>query len=343
MKSLRIRSTAARRYALDESNRLIILQPRDALQPRHILDGRLTTDRQNHLIYHVDSSAGSDGDPGPHTFDLDGSWKLTPNHELALTLHDTSRRQRQTLYFKGALVRAGANALVFALRQSEDEALRTARELTLFGRWQADAKNRLNFLVKKAAGSEDRLTLQGGWEVGQHHELLYRYRQRAEGDRGVDERSLIFEGAWDITKAGRLVYRLVGSQDSSFEFKAGLQSPSLLARSGRIVYQVGIGLSQGRLQRQRVTLFGTWKLNRDLSASFEIPYADGRMQAIRFEGAYAPSPRDRIALALHNRQREGLGLTVTFTRDVMPDARLFLRLRQDEQERSAIGGVQVQF
>ena len=141
----------------------------------------------------------------------------------------------------------------------------------------------------------------------------------------------------------RLAYRLAGSADSTFEFRATLQSPALQAREGRIAYQVGIGLAGGREQQQRVTLFGAWKLNRDLSVSFEVPYADGRVQAIRFAGEYALSSRDRIAVALHNSRREELGLTVTFTKDLVPNASLFLRLKKDAQESSIIGGVQVKF
>jgi hypothetical protein len=363
--SQKVRSKATVRYAFDEMNRLVVREPFDSASLRsgraltlpkqerggaterlrltRIFEGTVTTDRSSRLIYHVDSSAGQDGYAGPHTFSLDGSWKLTPNHDLALTLHEAGRRERQTVYLKGAIIKAEANALVFALRRSEDDELHTAQRLTLFGRWGADAKNRLTFLVEKADGSEDRLTLQGGWEVGKHHQLLYRYRQRGPASLTRAGQMLIFEGAWDITKADRLVYRLAGSPDSAFEFKASLQSPSLLAREGRIVYQVGIEVSRGTVRRERVMLFGTWKLHRDLSVSFEIPYAGGRIQAIRFEGAFSLTPRDRIAVALHNSRREGLGLTVTFTRELVPDASLFLRLRKGTEERSAIGGIQVRF
>ena len=303
----------------------------------------MTTDAQNRLIYQVESSSDFGERPGPQAIALDGTWELTRNHELALTLHGAERSEQQTLYLKGAIVNAEAHALVFALRRRENDDLTTSQHVTLFGRWQADDHNRLNFLVEKSDASEDRLTLQGGWEVDPHHELLYRYRQNVEGDRRTTERTLVFEGAWDITKADRLVYRLEGSADSAFEFRASLQSPSLLASEGRMVYQIGVGAARSALQRQRVTLFGTWKLNRDLSISFEIPYANGRVQAIRFEGTFALGPRDRLAVALRNSQREGLGVTVTFTKELMPDAELFLRLQKDAQEASAIGGVRVWF
>lgn len=341
-----IRSSSTTRYAFDDANRLTVRERDDAtgvLLPPQILEGRVTTQGRNRLVYEVESFPQRADGAAPRAIQLDGTWKLTAAHELALLLHADERRARQTVYLKGALVRAAANSLTFALRHRADDEQRTAQQVTLSGRWQADAKNRLTFLAEKADGAEDRLTLQGGWSVGPRHELVYRYRQQDAPDRSAGEHALTFEGAWEIAQADRLVYRLSGSSDSAFEFRVALQSPSLLAREGRITYQVGIGLAGGRTQRRQVVLFGAWKLNRDLSVSFEIPYAGGRTGTMRFEGTYALSSRDRIAVALQDSRREGLGLTVTFTKETVPDANLFLKLRSGAQERSVLGGVQVRF
>ena len=335
------RLRTAVRYSLDERNRLLVREPGDSfepLRPVRVMDGAIAVGRGNRLVYHAASAPGRGGSPGPRDMEFDGTWGLTHDHELALSVRESDARERQTLHLKGALVQAQANALVFALRR-EEETEGASEQLTISGRWAADAQNRLTFLVDKADGSEDRLTLQGGWELGPHHELLYRYRQRAASE----ERTLLFNGAWDITSADRLVYRLSGSDDSAFEFKAALQSPSLLASDRRVVYQVGIGLSGGKTHRQRVTLFGAWKLNRDRSVSFDIPYADGRIQAIRFEGSTSLGPRNRLKVELSTGRREPLGLTVTFTKELVPDVNLFLRLRKDAEDTSAIGGIQVRF
>jgi len=339
------RSRATIRYAFDEANRLMVReQDRASSQLRsiQIVDGTITIDSKNRLIYEAASpmSAGTDG---PRSIKLDGAWSLTPNHELALTLHGSGRDERQTLFLKGSLIEAKASALVFALRREESGNLREADQVSLSGRWQADAQNRLSFLIERADGSEDRLTLQGGWELGAHHELLYRYQQKRGARRVAEAHTLAFDGAWDVTASDRLVYRLSGSDDSSFEFRAALQSPSLLARAGRLVYQIGIGVAGGRRRQRRVTLFGAWKLNRDLSVSFEVPYADGRIQAIRFEGEAQLTARDRIAVELSSHRREKIGLTVTFTKELAPDASLFLRLRKDAEETEALGGVRVRF
>ena len=344
----RARSKTTVRYAFDEANRLLVSEP---LRPTRRVEGRLTIEPGNRLVYLVEAPGPTADAVTPHAYHLDGAWALTPNHELALTLHESAVQDRQTVYLKGALTGTEAHALVFALRRREDDDVETAQRLSLSGRWQADAQNRLTFLIEHADGVENRLTLEGGWETDEHHALRYRYRQRSPAFRDRDQHTLVFEGAWDVTGSDRLVYRLTGSDDSAFEFTASLRSPSLLAKDGRIEYEVGVGLSRMRTERQRVALFGAWKLNRDLSVSFEMPYAGGRVQAIRFEGAARLGPRDQVAVALtHARgsppagaRGKPLGLTVTFTRELVPDASLFLRLRADAEERSALAGVHVRF
>ena len=339
------RSTSTIRYTFDDANRLIVRERDDetgVLLPPQVLEGRVAVQGGNRLVYEVEPVPQSTDGAVPRAVRLDGTWKLTAAHELALALHADERRARQTVYLKAAIVQAAADSLTFALqRRANDD--RAAQQVTLSGRWQADARNRLTFLVGKADGAEDRLTFQGGWSVGPRHELLYRYRQQHAPDQSSGEHTLVFDGTWEIATSSRLVYRLSGSGDSAFEFKAALQSPSLLAREGRIAYQVGIGLAGGRSRTQRVTLFGAWKLNRDLSVSFEVPYASGRVETMRFEGAYALSPRDHIRVALQSRLREPLGVTVVFTKEIVPDATLFLRVQGEAKERSVLGGVQVWF
>lgn len=330
------------RYAIDAFNRLVIIDPTDPLHPKRVLEGRFTIQNRNQLSFVVSKAGTAAPEGGRETVALDGTWKLTEGHELELALHESQSRSSQKLTLKGSLVQAEANGLVFALKQDAGDAGANQR-LTLSGRWAADDQNRLTFLVEKAQGAQDRLTLQGGWEVGPHHELLYRYRQLINKNRFSEERALIFDGSWDITKKGRLTYRLLGTDASTFEFRASLQSPSIRAAEGRLVYQIGVGLSRGRSQKQRVVLFGAWKINRDLSVSFEIPYAESRFGAMRFETIAALNRRDSVAVTLANDSGEKLGFSVVFTRKLTPNINLFLRLQQSAQESSALGGIQVRF
>lgn len=270
---------------------------------------------------------------------VEGTWRLRGDRELAYTARETADGfSRRTTSFRGSLLQAKSRALIFAVQQIDDQDVPRAQRLSLSGRWQADADNRLTFLVERGDGEEDRLTLGGGWEVGPHHELRYRLHRGAR-----DVREFQFDGAWDVAGANRLVYRLAGTSRSAFEFRAALQNPSVTARQGRLVYQVGVQVERGVLRRQRVTLFGAWKLHRDRSVSFEIPYADGRVRAIRFEGSFSPAAGNRVAMALSTRQGEPLGLSVTWTRELMRDAGLFLRVRREAGDASVVGGVEVRF
>jgi len=328
------------RYEFDKLHRLIVRNSADRLHPVRVLEGRVTVDRRNRLVYRVNSTTPHDDSlrAGPRTVYLDGTWSLARDHTVVLALHERAAGRRQRLYLKGAIVEAKAHALTVALTRHELDAKRSAQQVTLSGRWQADAKNRLTFLVQKADGSDDRLVFQGGWAVGQRHELLYRYRRSRR-----EQHTVRFSGAWDLSEAGRLVYRVDGTTDSALTFRAALQSRSLNARDGRVAYQVGIGLASGRTLKRRVTLFGAWKLNRDLSVSFEIPYADGRREALRLRATFALGARQRITAQLLDRTGKPLGLSVVFSRKVFDDAEVFVRVSGSGEEAEALAGVTVKF
>ncbi len=334
----RVRHTV--RYAFDEANRLLIRRREGsgAWQVAERLEGRIEVDRKNRLLYVVEPPEARDG---RQAIQLEGSWRLTAGQELALTLHDTRTAGRQTLYLKGAVTDAGAHRLVFTLAERGTEGAVSGRRIALSGRWAADANNRLTFLAERSGGAEDRLTLEGGWEMDRHHTLLYRHR-RQPGEQPAAERTMVFDGAWDVTGAARLTYRLAGSDTSAFEFRGAVQSRSLMARSGQLVYQIGIEAG-GRRERRRVALFGTWKLGRDRSVAFEIPYRGGRVQAVRFLGAVTASSRDQIQVALSAARNRPVGVTVTFTRKLTPDAALFLEWRGEQEPRGVFGGVRVRF
>lgn len=334
------------RYAFDELNRLRVTPSGgigDRLRPTRILEGRVTTDRRNRLVYRVDSRASLDGLPLRRRFNLDGTWGLTRDHRLKLTLHETAQSRRQTLYLAGRLEQATARALVVSLRRHTLDGRRTVQRITLRGRWQADARNRLTFLVDKAEGSADRLTLQFGWQVGPRHALMYRFKERVLARGRRTTHTLRFSGTWKIARANRLVYRLDVSGQSTFDFRASLNTPSLTARQGTVVYQIGIGVSRGRMLRRRVVLFGTWKLHRDLSLSFEVPYAGGRRTALRASGTVALDSRSTVTVALRDARGKPLGLSVTLHRRWVNNVGLFLKLATAGRRTEALAGVQIQF
>ncbi len=338
----KVRSSSKIRYAFDEINRLVIDAP-DALRPHQVLNGSVSLDVKNRLVYRVVSDPGAESGSGPHLITLEGTWTVTPDHQLALALHETDRIAKQTVYLRGALVDAQANALVFSLQGQHGDRAPATQRLTLVGRWVADGNNRLTFLAQTADGAEDRLTLQGGWEVGPRHELVYRYQQRPARRRKPDQHTLVFQGSWDVLPTGRLAYRLEGSSDSVFAFQASLQSRSLLASEGRMAYEVGMAVRQGVRQHRRIVLFGTWKVNRDLSVEFQIPYANGRIESIQFEGSYTVNRAGRVSVALRRPQGQRLGITLTLTKPLAKDAELFLQIQQDDNEHAVMGGVRLRF
>ena len=323
-------------YRFDELNRLVTTV-RDAgrLRTVEISEALLRIDQANRLV--VEAGTGT---RTARTLVLDGAWSLTPAHELALTLRRAADQERQTLVLAGALARAEAHQLGFELRTTEDAA---PQLLALSGRWQADRRNRLSFLAERARGRDDRLTLQGVWEIGPDHALLYRYRRVEAGGRQAEERVLRFAGAWDLDGQRRLVYRLERSGDSAFAFTAAIQQAAARGARGRLDAEVAIGVSGRAGGRRRITLSGAWRIRPDLSLALEVPYAGGRVQAIRFEGAYALGPRNRIAVALQTGDRRPLGVTLTLSRALAPSAQAFVQLRRDGDERAAIAGAQVRF
>ena len=115
-----------------------------------------------------------------------------------------------------------------------------------------------------------------------------------------------------------------------------------MARQGRIIYQVGIGVASKRTVRQ-ITLFGTWKFSRDLAIAFEMPMANGEIVALRFEGTVIAMTRNRVTVALLTTRRRPLGLQVTFTRDMAPDLQAFIDARYQGAETAVIGGLRGRF
>ncbi len=324
------RKTSARRHATRVRVPELARDALAALRRGTMLEGRVRTDAGNRLVYET---------TGGRTLTLDGTWRLTASDDLVFTVRGIDGLGPRTLRLAGGLERVGAHQLVFALEHGEG---RTGprQHLTLTGRWQADGRNRLRFLVDKADGPPDTLTLQGAWEVGPDHALRYRtVRPR----RGRAEPAVRFDGAWDFSRRGRLVYRLDAEGDSAFEFRAALESPTLRAAAGRMVYQIGAGVGRSRLVPRRITLYGRWNLSARTGVSFEIPLAGGRRQTMRFIGTVRATPRHDLDAALESGAGAPLGLTVTFSRRWLQDRRWFIQVRRTPEETAAMAGVQLHF
>lgn len=276
---------------------------------------------------------------------IEGNWQITPNHEVQYRRHRRGLRSplEEEIALKGSLVAAEETGLVIQAWERRQGGELVSRLLTLRGRWEADAHNRLSFLVERQSDRADRLTLAGGWEVGPNHELLYRFTRRHLKTKERDLHTLTFRGTWDVTEANRLTYVLDRDSDSAFRFRGTFQSRSLQAKTGQIRFQIGVQLD-GRRRLQTVTLFGKWKLSRDLSLEFEVPYGGGAVQGIGFGASFELGERGTIRGNLLARRGEPLGVELLFTRSFLKgQGEAFARLRRYLEESAVEAGLRVRW
>lgn len=269
----------------------------------------------------------------------EGNWRLTRVHQLQI------RRTglRKEIVLSGPITRAEPLGLSFRVAETSIDEGVVGRELALRGRWQADSKNRLNFLVDRRQGRSERLTLQGGWELNSDQEVVYRWQTEADGGRRIANRLIRFQGAWEVGEDKRLVYVLDRSSDSGFRFSGSFQTPSILPKKGALRYQLGLELSGPRRLRV-ITLFGKWKASDRWGLSFEIPWTKGRVRSIDFGASYRLGRSGSIVAELRTRQGEPLGVEVTLTREFQKgQGEAFLRLRRSLEESAVEGGLRFQW
>lgn len=270
---------------------------------------------------------------------VDGTWTLTSRHVLEYR----RRGSDGTVALTGDLVGTEAAGLTVRVTgQSAGDEL-VGRQLTLRGRWQADVRNRLTFLVEREGGRSDRLTLGGGWDLGPHHELRYQYRREDPDGRRRGTQTLTFAGTWGLAAHHQLTYTLDAASDSTFRFRGTVQTPSILAKTGELRYQLGVEVA-GRRRGQTLTFFGVWRLSRTLGVTFEIPCADGRVGTLTFGASYRAGDGGTVTAALTAHDGQPLGLEVVFSREILRgQGEAFVRLRRALDETAVEGGVRVRW
>lgn len=266
---------------------------------------------------------------------IEGSWRLTADHELQYRRAGA----RKEIVLSGPITRAEPLGLSFRVAETSVDGDVVGREMTLRGSWQADDSNRLNFLVERQESRQNRLTLQGAWELGPSQEILYRWQVEDPRKRRTESRLLRFQGYWDVGEDKRLTYVLDAVSGSLFRFRGAFQTPTVLAKEGRIRYQIGVE-AEGKKRLQTVMLFGKWKISRNLALEFEVPYRGGVSRAITFGAAYALTRQQTLSARLTTRQGKPLGVELTFTREFRKgQGEAFLRLRRSIEESVVEGGV----
>ena len=310
-------------YKISKNNRLAIIKDGKFLYPK----GNFAVDNKNQLVYKVKESADWQQEYGiSKRITLKGEWGIDANHDLHFTLRKTQTQSGERLLLKSKIIQAKANYLVFSLGTEGKAGTHSLRLLQLNGKWQADKYNRLQFLVKKLKTS-DTLTFQGSWQV-KNNSLIYTYRKASLTTRTKRTHTLRFTGYWQINKPNRLTYILDTKGDSSFVFKAYLETPNLIGKKGVIKYRAGIGFKGSRLFKSEIiTLYGVWKLHRKTGLSFDIDYGEGRVKAINFGTFVRISKKDKISFKLRSREEENLGMSVEFRRSFLKNsAEWFLKV-----------------
>ena len=311
-------------YKISKNNQLAIIKDGKVLYPKR----KFVVGNNNQLVYEVKESAYWRQKYGiSKRIILKGEWGIDVNHNLIFTLRKTQTQAGgERLLLKSKIIQAKANSLVFSLGTQGKAGTHRLRLLQLNGKWQADKYNRLQFLVKKIKTS-DTLTFQGSWQVRKNI-LIYTYREASLISGTKHTHTLRFKGYWQINKPNRLTYILDTKGDSSFVFKAYLETPNLIGKKGVIKYRAGIGLKGSRLfKTETITLYGVWKLHRKTGLSFDVDYGEGRVKAINFGAFVRINKYNKITFKLRSREKQNLGLSVEFRRIFLKDnAEWFLKV-----------------
>jgi len=330
------------RYEVDPYNRLVMTGAGTrAGVPRYrrVIDGRFRIDSANTLIYQVKTPVN--GALIPHTIRLKGTWSLTKDHDLKITLEKSKRdRDADAVTIAGSILGAGGNSLLFAVGTRSADGSRTTYALDIAGTWQADRDNRLTFRVGKDGGpASGTLVFRGAWEA-RGNTLTYTYEHRGgpSGARGLH--TIVFHGRWEIAGRTGLTYTLSAGSNSAFRFRTGVGSFA----GDRIEYEVGIGYTNRLRPRIRtVVLYGTWRVTKDAGLSFDVETADGKVYAITFTAEARLTGADTVALKLRGgSSRRALGGSVELSHAILRgDGEAFFRFLKSREETSVTVGAAV--
>jgi hypothetical protein len=331
------------RYLIDDDNRLFLADNKKRL----IVNGSFSIDEDNRLIHYLNEPREWQAKyQFPEKLVFTGNWKFDANYDLELELtQDNSDWQVSTLTLKGEVISCESDKLVFQVRSVDKNGANRFRLLKLTGTWGADELNQLYFSVTKTA-SPDVLTLHGLWQLNKNQQVIYTFQKAGRKRKDKISSTVIFSGFWQITSANQLTYILSRGTDSKFDFKAQIETPNLYPKEGTIKYRIGVGVREPLPEKQKViSLYGTWKLSRKLGLSFEMEYADGRVESVIFWAEVNFDENNQIVFSLKNELGQNLGMSVIFTHKFLKqlDGEFFLRLKARGKELGVDTGIEVPF
>lgn len=328
------------RYELDPHNRLILDKSggkSDLPKFRKVLDGQFKTDKNNELSYHIKAPFSKDEDI-PHQVKLRGKWSLTDNHDLRLTLDKWGRETfGDQITLQGEILDINANSLLFAVTTETKEGTQSTYILNLGGSWKADENNRLSFRIKREKGTHDILTFKGVWEIDKNHQIIYEYEKAELIRKKRKIHTLTFKGYWDIKDRVRISYVLSKDSDSVFRFRASAG----IFKENYIKYELGIGqTSREKPVTQTITLFGAWKIKKNVGLMFEVEYENKKVHAMVFGAEATLTDKDTILFKLKNDiENRDIGIHVELSHKILKgDGEAFLRLLKSKRESAIYAG-----
>lgn len=318
-------------YEIDPYNRLIINKSgkkSELSRFRQVLDGRFKIDENNTLTYLIKAPTPQ-GTEIPHQVKLEGKWALDKDHNLCLELNKWGRETLgDKLTLQGEIIDTSKNSIAVSLTTHTKENTESIYILQLKGAWQADKHNHLTFLIQKEKGSHDILTFKGAWEINNQHQIIYQYEKAQLIRKQKQINALTFKGYWDIKDKGRISYVLDVQTDSVFNFKT---SAGIL-KDKYIKYELGIGVGKAQAMRT-LTLFGKWKIKKNVGLMFEVEYENKEIHAITFSAEAKLTTKDSISFELKNEKNKGLGAQVELSREILSgDGLAFLRFLKSKEE-----------
>lgn len=326
-------------YSFNEHNQLVLRVPSESKPV--VINGAIKVDSRNNLLYHLYKDDHWRREYKlPDTISLEGKWRLSQDHDLVLDVDKSRGLSGGRLTLRGQIIDCKKDYLLFTVKSKTNRDIERISLLKLRGRWGADKSNRIVFEVAKK-GKPDIITFKGTWNVNKGQQIVYKYDKLSTKQK----HKLLFRGFWDIRRRHRLGYRLegystgAGNNDSYFDFRVDVGSPSIYPAQGKIKYRIGIGV-KSRRQEKVVSLRGEWKFSRKAGLFFEIDYA-GKVKRVKFSASVNLNKKDRIVFILEDKEGEPLGMSLTFRRRFLSKADFehFLRLKsRDKKKEIRIGG-----
>ena len=144
-----------------------------------------------------------------------------------------------------------------------------------------------------------------------------------------------------------MTYIFKHSLDSKFDFRVQIETPTIYPQKGVIKYRLGVGIREDSPTKEKlISLYGVWKLSRQLGLIFQMDYGKFEVKQIEFSVDISVNQRNEIVFSLKDKSGEYLGLDVAFTHRFLSklDAEAFLRVKEILKREPAIeAGIRIPF